>query len=92
MIRAAGTAGYTSRRGRPFDTIVAGRYAPRRGGPRSRLRRSGAGACETPAEAIDQKLVPELQLLTSRINNAEIAMLITIEPRHPNRFEKKKNT
>jgi len=27
-----------------------------------------------------------------RINSAESAMLMTIEPRHPNRLEKKKNT
>jgi hypothetical protein len=39
-----------------------------------------------------QKLVPELQLLTRKINIADTAMLITIEPKQPNRFEKKKNT
>jgi len=39
-----------------------------------------------------QKLVPALHPLMRRINSTESAMLMTIEPRHPNRLEKKKNT
>ncbi|MCA1561048.1 MAG: hypothetical protein LC804_12540 [Acidobacteria bacterium] len=38
-----------------------------------------------------QKLVPE-QLLITRINSADRTMLMTMDPRQPNRFEKKKNT
>jgi hypothetical protein len=43
-------------------------------------------------QSSDQKLVPELQPLVTRINAADTAMLITIEPSHPNQFEKNTNT
>jgi hypothetical protein len=39
-----------------------------------------------------QKLVPGLQPLISRINNADSATLITMDPRQPNWLAKKKNT
>jgi hypothetical protein len=38
-----------------------------------------------------QKLVPELHPLIARISRADRAMLMTMDPRHPKRFEKKKN-
>jgi hypothetical protein len=40
----------------------------------------------------DQKLDPDVQPLIRRIRSAERTMLITSEPRHPRRFEKKTNT
>jgi hypothetical protein len=39
----------------------------------------------------NQNPVP-VPLLTARINSADRTTLMTMEPRQPNRFEKKKNT
>jgi hypothetical protein len=39
----------------------------------------------------NQNLVPEQPLIT-RINSADRTTLRTMDPRQPNRFEKKKNT
>jgi hypothetical protein len=52
---------------------------------------SSARCWWSPAKP-DQKLVPELQPLIRRISSADRTMLMAIEPRHPNRLEKKTNT
>ena len=44
------------------------------------------------ASCVAQKLVPEEQPRNTKIKSAETATLITMEPRQPSRFEKKKNT